>query len=41
MVSALWKHGPAMRGQMERKKIAWPKFTGSDMANLLAYLQEK
>jgi mono/diheme cytochrome c family protein len=41
MVSVLWKHGPAMRGQMERKKIAWPKFTGSDMADLLAYLQEK
>jgi mono/diheme cytochrome c family protein len=38
IVSALWHHGPQMLDQMKTKGIAWPRFEGSDMANLIAYL---
>jgi hypothetical protein len=38
MVSALWHHGPQMLDQMKAKNIAWPRLTGADMANLVAYL---
>jgi len=41
MVSVLWRHGPTMLRQMESKKIGWPRFTGSDMADLIAYLNSK
>jgi hypothetical protein len=34
----LWHHGPQMLDQMKTKGIAWPRFEGSDMANLIAYL---
>jgi len=38
MVAALWKHGPAMLSGMRLKKISWPRFGGSEMADLAAYL---
>jgi cytochrome c2 len=38
MVAALWKHGPAMLDSMRRRNIPWPRFTGSDMADISAYL---
>ena len=38
MVSALWHHGPQMLDQMRSKNIAWPRFDGSQMSDLLAYL---
>jgi len=38
MVSALWHHGPRMLDQMKAKSIAWPRFDGAEMANLVAYL---
>jgi len=38
MVSALWHHGPQMLDQMKTKNIAWPRFEGSQMSDLLAYL---
>ncbi len=38
LVSALWHHGPQMLDQMQAKKLAWPRFDGMDMANLIAYL---
>ena len=38
MVSALWHHGPGMLDQMKAKSIAWPRFDGPEMANLVAYL---
>jgi mono/diheme cytochrome c family protein len=38
IVSVLWRHGPQMLDQMKTKGIAWPRFEGSDMANLIAYL---
>jgi cytochrome c2 len=38
IVSALWRHGPNMLDQMQAKNIAWPRFEGTQMANLIAYL---
>ena len=38
MVAALWKHGPAMLDRMRQKGISWPRFSGSEMADLTTYL---
>jgi cytochrome c2 len=38
MVSVLWKHGPDMLDQMKAKGIAWPRFEGNQMADLIGYL---
>lgn len=38
LVAAIWKHGPEMMKMMQRRQIAWPHFTGPEMANLSAYL---
>jgi len=41
MVTALWKHGPAMLATMEKKSINWPVLTASEVSNLVAYLSKK
>jgi mono/diheme cytochrome c family protein len=41
MVSALWKHGPAMLKMMQEKHISWPQLTQADMGNLIAYLNSR
>ncbi len=38
MVSALWRHGPAMLEQMKQKHVAWPVFKVGEMADLMAWL---
>ena len=38
MVSALWHHGPQMLAQMKSTGVAWPRFEGSQMADVIAYL---
>jgi cytochrome c2 len=38
MVAAIWEHGPAMLKRMRLNKIPWPRFSGSEMADLTAYL---
>jgi mono/diheme cytochrome c family protein len=38
MVAALWQHGPEMASQIKGKNGEWPKFTGTQMADLIAYL---
>jgi cytochrome c551/c552 len=40
MVSALWRHGPAMLDQMNPKHIAWPVFKVGEMADVIAWLNE-
>lgn len=40
LVSDLWKHGPAMLERMQQKGIEWPRFGGSDMADLIAWLNQ-
>ncbi len=39
MVAALWRHGPAMLKMMRSKNISWPRFGGSEMADLTTYLR--
>ena len=41
MVSALWRHGPSMLSQMQKDGVQWPRFDGSQMADLIAYLNTK
>ena len=41
MVSALWKHGPSMYSRMNEKKISWPVFRSGEMADLIAWLNNK
>jgi cytochrome c2 len=41
MVSALWRHGPSMLSQMQKDRVEWPRFEGSQMADLIAYLNTK
>ena len=41
MVSVLWKHGPAMLEKMHQNKIAWPRLSPPDMANVIAYLNRR
>jgi cytochrome c2 len=38
MISVLWQHGPRMLDQMKGKGIEWPHFDGTQMADLIAYL---
>jgi mono/diheme cytochrome c family protein len=38
MVAALWGHGPRMLEMMRQKKLEWPRFTATQMADLIAYL---
>jgi hypothetical protein len=41
MAAAVWRHGPTMLELMKEKKIAWPEFHGSEMPNLIAYLNSR
>jgi cytochrome c551/c552 len=38
---AVWNHGPTMLERMRSKGIAWPQFTGSRLADLAAFLQQR
>lgn len=38
MISVLWRHGPRMLDRMTTKGVPWPRFDGSQMADLIAYL---
>jgi hypothetical protein len=41
VTSAVWSHGPAMFRAMRQKRISWPEFHGSEMADLIAYLNSR
>jgi len=41
MMSVLWRHGPAMLDRMRQRHLAWPRFTGQQMGDLIAYLRSK
>jgi mono/diheme cytochrome c family protein len=38
MVAAVWRHGPAMREQMQREGVRWPMLSEADMADVIAWL---
>jgi cytochrome c2 len=41
MVSALWRHGPTMLATMQSNHVAWPRFDGMQMGDVIAYLNVK
>jgi cytochrome c2 len=41
MTSAVWSHGPAMFQTMRQNRGSWPQFQGSEMADLIAYLNSR
>ncbi|MGI8992441.1 MAG: c-type cytochrome [Bryobacteraceae bacterium] len=38
MATALWHHGPAMLNRFREKNLSWPRFDGTQMPDLIAYL---
>jgi cytochrome c len=38
-IPLMWNHGMEMEGKMQQNKISWPRFEGSEMADLQAYLR--
>ena len=38
MMSTLWQHGPRMLELMTERKLPWPRFTATEMGDLIAYL---
>lgn len=38
VAGVMWNHSEAMLKQMESRGIAWPRFSGKEMADLVAYL---
>ena len=41
LTSAVWRHGPSMMEKMKEQSIAWPEFRGSEMRDLMAYLNSR
>jgi mono/diheme cytochrome c family protein len=41
VVSVLWRHGPQMLEQMQKRGIKWPRFESSEMSDLITYLNAK
>jgi hypothetical protein len=39
MVSVLWRHGPQMLDQMQKKGIKWPHFEAREMSDVIALSQ--
>lgn len=39
MAGAMWNHGPEMAKVMEIEAVAWPRFRGEEMRDLLAFLR--
>ncbi len=35
----MWRHGPEMQKQMAKLGQPWPRFTGTEMADLVAYIR--
>ena len=38
-IQAMWNHAPQMQVLMEQRGLRWPEFTGSDVADLIAYIR--
>ena len=41
MAYTMWQHGPEMYARAQRRNIPWPKFRGSEMADLVAFLNSQ
>jgi len=40
-VAAVWSHAPDMLKAMQQKNVKWPRFTGAEVTDLLAYVNKK
>jgi cytochrome c2 len=41
IAAAVWRHGPAMQQMMREQEVAWPTFRGSEMPDLIAFLNKR
>jgi mono/diheme cytochrome c family protein len=41
LTSAVWRHTPAMFATARRAGLSWPRFQGSEMADVIAYLNSR
>jgi mono/diheme cytochrome c family protein len=41
VVTAMWNHAPRMQTVAEARRLVWPRFGGSEMADLIAYILSK
>jgi hypothetical protein len=41
LTSDVWQHGPSMFQMMRQNGKTWPQFTGSEMKDLIAYLNSR
>jgi len=41
IMAAVWRHGPNMFQTMRRNGLTWPQFHGSEMADLIGYLNSR
>lgn len=41
LTSAVWRHGPSMLEKMREQHISWPEFRGSEMTDLITYLNSR
>jgi cytochrome c2 len=41
LTSAVWRHTPEMFGAARRAGVSWPRFQGSEMADVIAYLNSR
>ena len=39
LAQQMWNHGPKMRAEFAKKKLAWGKLTGQELTDMLVYLQ--
>src|SRR4051812_31595570 len=39
LAQQMWNHGPKMRAEFAKKKLAWSKITGQELTDMLVYLQ--
>jgi len=40
LASAMWNHAIVMEDMLEEKDLAWPRFSGNEMRDLVSYIQE-
>jgi cytochrome c2 len=41
IVSALWRHGPAMQAAMKKRGLRWPTFYNEQLSDLITYVQSR
>jgi mono/diheme cytochrome c family protein len=39
LAQQMWNHGPKMRAEFSKRKLAWGKITGQELTDMLVYLQ--